>query len=70
MVAYLCTEKIKDIEKIKGFNWDGYKYMPKLSVINKYVFPRHNRRYFFIREYRLKSWFNFNRSRLDKVIYG
>lgn len=38
MVAYLCTEKIKDIEKIKEFNWDGYKYISEFSETNKFVF--------------------------------
>lgn len=40
MVRYLAQEKIEDIEKIKNFSLDSYKYNKDLSEDRKFVFVK------------------------------
>ena len=40
MARYIIKNKIKDAEDLKGFNTEGYKYMPKLSSEDTYTFVR------------------------------
>ena len=40
MCNYIIKNKIKDPEKIKGFNMEGYAFDPKLSTENDWVFTR------------------------------
>lgn len=40
MLKFLATKKITEIEKIREFNLDNYKYNSDLSTENKFVFVR------------------------------
>ncbi|MCT2529386.1 peroxide stress protein YaaA [SAR92 clade bacterium H921] len=40
MSAYIIKNKITDVEKIKGFDTDGYKYNAAMSEGDKWVFTR------------------------------
>ena len=40
MTNYIIKNKITNIEKIKEFNEDGYKYNEKMSTENEFLFLR------------------------------
>lgn len=42
MFSYLVHEKIEDLDLIKKFKSDGYRYVESLSNKNKYVFIKNN----------------------------
>jgi uncharacterized protein len=40
MASYIIKNKIKDVEKLKGFNQSGYYFNEKLSQSDSFVFTR------------------------------
>lgn len=38
MVRYICENGIDDPERLKGFDWEGYRFEESLSSNNEYVF--------------------------------
>ena len=40
MARYIITERVESAEGLKDFNWDRYKFQPKRSTENRWVFTR------------------------------
>lgn len=38
MVRYICENQIDDLEKIKEFDWEGYRFEESLSTLDEFVF--------------------------------
>ncbi len=46
MANFIISNLIEDLEELKKFSLDGYKYMPELSSSSDYVFVRSNEKIF------------------------